>query len=288
MSYGRHQSFYLKRHWINKGIKALNTIGDNVLFDKENYVYLGIGKNMHQSLRYWLESSNIITVDSVTKKHNYTNFGQLCSEYDPSAESNLSKNLIHFYLCQKHPINKTEISHTFYWYFNFCKEDNSSKERLRVDLLEWDDFKTSEKTISKDIDCLISLYTNDVLSHPEDKNVSLLSDLGLITKFGNNYVKSPVKSNKMSLYAFMYILLKNKESGVVMSIENILTQECSIGKVFNLNRTMLIDVIEDMIEKGFKLEITRTNNLDTIKIKERKKSENYLKHIFENGDLNEL
>ena len=40
MAYGRHQSFYIKNNWINKGIKAI--VNDSSVFDNvENYKEIG-------------------------------------------------------------------------------------------------------------------------------------------------------------------------------------------------------------------------------------------------------
>jgi hypothetical protein len=95
MAYGRHQSFYIKNNWINKGIKAI--VNDSSIFDNvENYKNLGIGKNMFMALKYWLYALNI-----ANKDYSLTTFGTYLLKNDLSCNSSFSLNLLHYYLSTK-------------------------------------------------------------------------------------------------------------------------------------------------------------------------------------------
>mgnify|MGYP005842150491 CR=1 FL=1 len=276
MSYGRHQSFYLKKHWITKGLNSFNLFGEKTIFKKDSFVLLGLGKNMHQSLRYWLEATNILHLTN--KAHKLTEFGKLVSEFDIGCNKDLTKNLLHYYLVNK--VEGVEISHTFYWFFNIYQESIFTKEKILNDLILWNSNVTSSNTLSRDIDCLLSLYTREELSHPEDKNVSLLAEMKLIKTENENYIKSPISDTVLSMDTAFYILLLMKELNIHLSLVNILTKEYSLGKAFNLTRTDVIDLIEKMVSSGYPLEITRTNNLDTIKLNSKVSSSDFLNNIY--------
>lgn len=284
MSYGKHQSFYLKSNWINKAFKAYDRIGMEMFFDLSNYKALGIGKNMFQSLRYWIEALNLVEVEN--GRHIYTLFGALLSTYDPGCNKNITINLLHYFLCSK-TRNNTIFSDTFYWYFNDNNEIISKKKSLVEGLILWDgrnhNKKTSEKTILRDIDCLISLYTREEKEHPEDKNTSLLAPLHLVKKVNDEFAKVSIEANMISYDAIMYILYIMYEEGKILSIDNLLNSKNSIGCIYNLNRVEIIEIIETMVKKGYSIEITRTNNLDTIKIVEEYTSNEFLKACYERG-----
>lgn len=276
MSYGRHQSFYLKKHWITKGLNSFNLFGNRTIFEKDSFVLLGLGKNMHQSLRYWMEATNVLELDN--KSHRLSGFGNLVNEYDIGCDLDLTKNLLHYFLINEN--KHVELSHTFNWVFNIYKEMYFTKDKLLSDLILWNSNATSSNTLSRDIDCLLSLYTRNQVDHPEDKNVSLLANMKLIRQEGDSYVKSPIKDEKLSLDTLFYILLILQEMNIPLSLVNILNHSNSVGNAFNLNRTELIDYLEKLISMKYPVEITRTNNLDTVKIMKKITSSTFLENAY--------
>jgi hypothetical protein len=289
MAYARHQSFFVKENWINKGIKAAIE-NPSVFSDFSNYKELGIGKNMFISLKYWLDALNII---SFSKESAYlTDFGKFILNHDLSCELDITLNLLQYFLTLHSPVNGTEMSHTFYWFFNINQDKIIRKSELVNELVIWDtsEFKrnTSENTIKRDVDCLLQTYTKNDKLHPEDKNLSILSRLNLLYKQGENYIRSPIKDSKISRLILMYMLLRMKEenisegNGEFLELNEIIEGEMSPGRIFNMNRIDLIEIIDEMISNGFPLNIIRTNNLDTLIINEEKDSKKYLEDVFEN------
>ncbi|MBU1142068.1 MAG: DUF4007 family protein [Firmicutes bacterium] len=283
MSYGRHQSFYLKRHWITKGINALIHHDADILLDRNAFKYLGIGKNMHQSLRFWLEATNIVFLED--KQHRLSFFGNLLKEYDLGCNENISQLLIHFFLVT-FEYDKVDNANTFIWFFNDYSEIMATKETLLEGLVQYDAGQTSYNTLNRDIDCLLNTYTNYLKSHAEDKNVSLLAELGLIRKKESNiYYKAPLKKEKYSYEAFYFILLWLKQNNFDLSIENLVNNKQGLGKIFNLNRIEVIDIIEKMKQtREFNIDIVRTNNLDTVSISCDLMADQYLQKSYKGGN----
>ena len=64
-AFGRHESFPLRFGWITKGLDAL--ADDPKIFTREDAtVVLGVGKNMVNSIRYWLQATRVATRDPKT------------------------------------------------------------------------------------------------------------------------------------------------------------------------------------------------------------------------------
>lgn len=286
MAYSRHQSFYIKNNWINKGIKAINS--DPYIFnDVSNYLNLGIGKNMFFSMKYWLEALNIVTFEN--NRADLTIFGKYILKTDLSCDKALTLNLLHFYLVLDIPFNGIEMSHSFYWFFNKNQEKIIRKMEVVDELVKWDTItyhrNTSENTISRDIDCLLQTYTKSEKLHPEDKNVSVLSKLSILLKQKDHYLKLPIKNTLLDRDFFMFSILylnernDNSLKGYIdlNSLEN---SEMSPGKIFNLTRLDIIEIIEEMISNNYPIQIVRTNNLDTLKIDTEITANQYLRDLF--------
>lgn len=282
MSYGRHQSFYLKKHWINKGIKALQIEREDILIDKNGFKRLGIGKNMQQALRYWLEATKVVEIMNDRQGHKLSGFGDLIRENDSSCTYMFSLLMLHYYLVTSMDGDKP-FSHAFDWFFLHNDDYALTKEQMKIKLMDYDADPVSENTITRDIDCLIQLYTNNSMSHPEDKNVALFADIGLVKKDRNVYIKaSPSLSTSLALVLYFGVI--EKRNNINLDIESI-TKE--VGSIFNLNRTDVINLIEILIERGFNIDITRTNNLDTVTVKERRKSDRLLTDLYKEAMLSE-
>jgi hypothetical protein len=282
MSFGRHQSFYLKKHWITKGLNSLRNIGFEAIIRQDSFKFMGIGKNMLQSLRFWMEASYIVNL--VDRSHSLTLLGSLIDHNDLGCNENITKLLIHYFLVIEDE-RKTDSFNTFIWFFNNYEEDFFSKDNLIEAIVKYDKGNTSRNTLNRDIDCLLNTYLNSKQSHPEDINVSLLSDLRLISRNeSGTYKKTSLAKEKYSLDAFYYILLRLNEINSSISIDDLVNSKFGFGKTFNMNRIDVIDVLEKMIQvKKYDLDITRTNNIDTISIRGNTNSDEYLRNVF--GEL---
>lgn len=278
MSYGRHQSFYLKKHWVTKGINAIND-NQNILLDINGFKLLGLGKNMQQSLRYWIEATNVARL--VDRNHQLTDIGILISNYDLGCKSILTKMLLHFFLVTEWPQNKEDLSTSFHWFFNIYSEKSFSKDNCRIELSKYDGGKTSHNTIAKDIDCIISSYTRQQLLHPEDKNISLLSELGLLKRQDSQiFVKSQIVKTIDTLDGFYYFILYLNENSFTLTIDNLTYSPNGIGKVFNLHRSDIVEILEKLKQKNYPIDFMRTNNIDSIFIKNNPSSYEFLTEYY--------
>lgn len=68
MKFKGHETFFIRKGWLSKGMKNINT--NPILFvDKNNNPMdeLGLGSNMVKSLRYWLLATGL-TIEEISKE----------------------------------------------------------------------------------------------------------------------------------------------------------------------------------------------------------------------------
>ena len=95
-SFGRNETFNLRYSWLNKGLKEFKR-NKNVFLLEEATLTLGVGKNMVNSIKYWLNAYQII--DFSNKEPIQTRFGEIIENYDPYLENIKSLWLLHWKLC---------------------------------------------------------------------------------------------------------------------------------------------------------------------------------------------
>ncbi|MFD1020956.1 DUF4007 family protein [Thalassobacillus hwangdonensis] len=274
MAYGQHQSFYLRDRWLSKAIKQLRE-DSRFFYDKEAFEKIGLGKNMVQSLRFWVVATNIVeenTNEQRKKVHHITSFGDVIDRYDRHIQFNDTAAMLHYHLTT----NK-ESSTVWYWFFNLLEETAISKEDLFSIFVKWveetENKKISHKSLKRDIDCLIKLYTaGEDAQDPEEVIQSPINKISLLSeKNGNVYKKTPNSIGEVGIIALYYTLLvycSQKETYTV-SVEELINQHGLWGRVYNMNRNLIIQALHQLTSHAqYPILFTRTNNLDTVKIPE--------------------
>lgn len=59
MGFSQHQSFYIRYKWITKALKSIELDEGKFFNDNNNYLKLGIGKNMFTSMKYWVFATKL-------------------------------------------------------------------------------------------------------------------------------------------------------------------------------------------------------------------------------------
>ncbi len=267
MGYGQHQSFYLRVNWLRKAIKQLQR--DNRFFYDENAAELiGLGKNMVQSLRYWVVATDIVReVSQGRVYHDISEFGNLVNQFDPFIELRNTAAILHYHLT-----DDVEPSTTWYWYFNVFSSAATTKSELVEDLVAWigrnDTKKPSENSLKRDIDCLVRLYCQgETVDDPEEVIQSPLAVIGLLKEEKGIVHKVSPKYSDIGLGALMYSLLKYKDvhGQTFLSVEEIEDKPMLWGRVFNLQRSEIINALERLtLHPYYPVSFDRTNKLNTV------------------------
>ena len=271
MAYGQHQSFYLRDRWLSKGIKHLME-DSRFFYNKESFEIIGLGKNMLQSLRFWLVATRTVEEkfnNEQKKLHCVTPLGDIIYKFDRFIRFYETASILHYELTKD-----KEPATAWYWFFNIVRQESLSKEELLQLFIEWvsreENREISTKSLRRDIECLVKLYTAGQSSFdPEEVIQSPIYKIGLIEEKNGIVHKRNGQIEKIGLTALMYSLLDYKDTKEVetISVEEIVNEEGLWGRVFNMNRTTIVNALEMLTNhRAYKISFTRTNNLDTVKL----------------------
>ncbi len=276
-SFSGHDKFDCKIDWITKGIKEYKK--DNTIFSSnkiENSIAkLGLGINMIKSLSHWFKVLGLIDNDKLSI------LGELILEKDPYLENNDVLWIFHWNL-----VKNKEKTTLYYLFFNYIYEYRFSKEDIFKNIINWlekNQINLSTSTLNSDIDVFLKMYSN---YDNEEINLSLLSDLNILTKSKNNYSLNINSTTHISDNVFLYILndyinIHKFNENDSLSINDIQRGELSIQKIFCISENKLFAKINQLsnLTNG-KLSYSETSGIRQIYIKEKLDSLELLKNIL--------
>ncbi len=254
-----HEKFALRDGWINKGLIAVEEMPD-AFVRKDAPDIFGIGSNMVKSLRYWMRVLGL-TNDSGSE---LTVLGRTIRQYDPYLED-----LTTIWLLHSNIVRNKEYATTWYMYFNNCDADDLEKEQIVTILSREIEKYTngqsfSSKSLSNDVDVLVNMYSkNKEKTDPEDKNISPFAQLGLIRKQEGKFAKNHPNRKHFSEWIVLYEIAKMIGDRASISIEEVISGENGLSKIYNLTSVMANDLL-DRLDATEKIRVDRTAGLDMI------------------------
>lgn len=251
-----HETFPLRYGWLEKAFQAVDVSGLNnnkIFSDSAAIAHFGVGKNMVSAIRFWAQVGGILATDG--KDVRTTEFGQQLlgpNGHDPYLEKASSLWKIHWDIASNPKHTAT------YWLFNIFNETNFDRDtvlRRLIEFIEQRGWKVpTEKTLTNDISVLLANYVPSVPKRgpSEEAFNSPLTELGLIRrrssgKFGMNLGRKPSLTNGVFLYA-VCDFWERTSSANTLSVQSMLLEPSSPGRVFALEEWELIDRLADVAE----------------------------------------
>ncbi len=275
-----HEKFPLREGWINKALMIIPNTPD-IFLRKDATDMFGIGSNMVKSVRYWMKAFGL-TVENGAAGTKLTDTGKLIAQYDPYLENPFTLWIMHSFIAK----NKEEAT-TWFMYFNHCDAEDLDKSEIEAILLrEVKKYAAgqsfSEKSLSNDIDVLLSMYSkNREKFDPEDKNVSPFSQLALIKNMDGRYIKCHPDKKIFSEMIVLYEVLLMLKGTKGISIEDAVYGENGLAKTFNLTSMMANDYFDRLDAAGF-IHVNRTAGIDMIYPAKRLAAPDILKEYYKN------
>ena len=172
-----HESFPCKSMWLKKGYDYL--VDRNRFTDPDAVVKLGVGKNMVQSIRFWLRAFGLLNDDEATEIAHYL-FDDRDGR-DPYAEDNATLWILHYMLVV------TAVSSIYRLFFvdlqrekkEFDKEQVLSFIKRKCNVPEQKNV-FNENTVKKDIRVLLQNYLAPTSPKGYEEYASILLELGLL------------------------------------------------------------------------------------------------------------
>ena len=273
MRFRAHETFFIRKGWLSKGIK--NVVADPAVFmgNSGNPMdVLGIGSNMVKSLRYWLQSVGLTTEPAYGKKEqSLTAFGELVKQYDPYIEELGTLWLLHYHLVKN--LNDATSWYFFFNEFKLMEFDKDDFVRQLSSFIRMQNEEVSERSLEDDYNCIINTYLSRMKSNPEkvqpESNIDCpLGELGLIdisNKKNKIYRKvSPKKETIHPLVVFA-VIIDQACGAKEIKISSLQNDKLNVGKIFNLDIITLTSILYELELLGL-IKVVRTAGLDIIKI----------------------
>jgi hypothetical protein len=259
-SFGRNETFNLRYSWLNKGLKEFKK-NPHIFSADESTLVLGVGKNMVNSIKYWLNAYQVIdfSLDSPAE----TNFGRTLNKHDPYLENPATLWLLHWKLC-----TNPDSATFYYWFFNQFKKTKFTKIELVNEIGEWLDDKGCKKVSSSTLerDALLLLKTfsssSDELKNFEESLENPFYALNLLSKNTDSSYSTifePRDSINHHILGMCLIeifdttegtdLLNKSAKRLQMPVSEFLYQLPSITKIFRINETFFYQLLEELVSK---------------------------------------
>ena len=277
MKFRAHDTFFIRKGWLSKGMKYVHSKPDVFVAKDENPMdVLGIGANMVKALRYWLQAVGLTEEPNSGKRvQTFTPLGQSVFTNDRYIEELGTLYLLHYRLSS----NKSDAT-AWYYFFNeftmseFSRDDfvDFLQRRIRM---EDSDATVAIRSLNDDFSCIINTYLPRYKTSPNrvapESNIDCpFGELGLIdilSKEKKTYRKAIPVASTISPWVALAIIVDQAGESKEISLNELLTAPCNIGKTFNLDAISMLDVLYQ-IERIGKIKINRTAGLDVIHILE--------------------
>lgn len=257
----RSESFYIREGWIEKAINAIKEADHNIFTKNEGVRYLGIGSNMVKGLKYWLKAADIIK-DS--KFNELTEFGNALYMYDRYMDSKFSWYFVHYFLST----NKEDCP-IFYFVFAQQQVKQFTKNELTDFILEQyseEAASINRKNLEADVNTFVKSYvTEEIITNPENNYACPLASLNLLKKTGNKHSLCTPSYKSLNCLVVYYALTQLYQNSFV--IEESMEKEKSPFKIFNLDKYLYLQYLEEMRKMGL-VTINKTAGLNTVYIEE--------------------
>ena len=273
MKFRAHDTFFIRKGWLNKGLRNVNADAGVFMGTKGNPMdVLGIGANMVKALRYWLQAVKLTSEPaSGRKEQTFTEFGKIVFENDPYIEEMGTLWLLHYQLAS----NKEDAT-AWYYFFNEFKASEFTKEDFVKQLSNYiriNGEEVSERSLEDDYTCIINTYVSRMKSNPEkvqpESNIDCpFGELGLIdiaNKKDKLYKKTTPKKDLIHPLVVLAVILDQANGKNEIKISAIQNDPCNVGKIFNLDIITLTALLYKIELMGY-IKVVRTAGLDIIRI----------------------
>ena len=284
MKFRAHDTFFIRKGWLSKGMRHILSAPDVFVSRKNNPMdVLGIGANMVKALRYWLVAVGLTSEPSSGRRvQTPTKLGEIIYENDPYFEETGTLWLLHYMLVRDRDANKTEA--TAWWYFfNEFKVNDFTRDNFLSQMEKFlrnsDEDEKPVRTIEDDFNCIINTYVSRMKSRPEkvkpESNIDCpLGELGLIDIVGTErgskrqkiYRKSAPKKDMLHPMILLAVVLDQAKGEKEIRISALQNDNGNAGKTFNLDIISLTALLYKIELLGY-IKVNRTAGLDVINIK---------------------
>lgn len=277
MKFRAHDTFFIRKGWLSKGMRCVNDKPDVFIDHDENPMdVLGIGANMVKALRYWLQAVGVTYEPARGRRvQEFTDLGTRIFENDRYIEELGTLYLLHYKLA-----SNEEDATAWYFFFNEFSMSEFTKEDFVEALQKYIKMKESNnsyalRSLNDDFTCIINTYLPRYKSNPNkvspENNIDCpfgeLCLIDILNKRKKTYRKSIPAADTIPPWVALAVIADNAGERKEIGLNELLSAPKNIGRVFNLDSIAMLEVLY-RIEKLDLIKINRTAGLDVINIQE--------------------
>jgi len=283
-SFSGHEKFHCRQFWLKKGYDFLQA--GKKFSDDDAVVALGVGKNMVNSIRYWMKAFDLVDENEQPNPFAHDLFGE--NGKDPYLEDDGTIWLLHYRLVTTgnatlyslffNEFRKERIEFTKEQLLNFLKR-KCDEERITV----------SENSLNADIDVLIKTYLRPKkkTKNIEDDFSGLLIDFDLVQEFDKSgehawYRVESKDRETIPLEIVLYAIIDQESGNVSISLRKLLNDDNSVGMVYALNESGLMKKIEAIIDQYSNIIFTDDAGIRELQFTEPLDKDNILMRYYGN------
>jgi hypothetical protein len=258
-TFSGHDSFQCRHLWLKKGYEFVKK--KKSFNDEDAVVELGVGKNMVNSIRFWMKAFNLLTTAD-----ELTDFAHKLLDddgYDPYMEDEGTLWLLHYQLVKNgfastysivfNELRKEKIEFTKDNFVSYIKRKSETEKS----------FQFNQKTLHEDFSVLTKMYLrSDAQSKDrEDSFSGLLTELSLL-KCYQKKIEVEKKTEVIDIYSIenserteipdeiiLFAILDNENFESSLNLNTIEQNTNSVGTVFAINKPGLQNKIENLTAK---------------------------------------
>ena len=270
MKFRAHDTFFIRKGWLSKGMKYVQQKPDVFVDRAENPMdVLGIGSNMVKALRYWLQAVGLTTEPRIGRRNQvFTELGNQIFAYDRYIEEIGTLQLLHYKLAS----NYSEAT-AWYYFFNEFSMSEFSKEEFVTMLQNYvmmseEDISIAIRSLNDDFLCIVNTYLPRYKSSPNkvspENNIDCpFGELGFIDILNKD---KKIYKKSIPLASSLNPWITEQSNGMQeISLNELLTAKCNIGKIFNLDAITMLEVLHKVENLGA-IKIIRTAGLDVVRL----------------------
>ena len=275
MKFRAHDTFFIRKGWLSKGMRCVAKKPDVFVDKNENPMdILGLGANMVKALRYWLQVTGLTSEPQKGRRvQSFTPLGQIIYSHDRYIEE-----IGTLYLLQYQLASQIEEATAWYYFFNefsmseFSREDFVSALQKYIHMSgESDD--VALRSLNDDFSCIVNTYlprykASEKKCDPESNIDCPFGELGLVdvlNKRKKTYKKSIPATDSLDPWVTFAVIVDQSKGRKEIPLNELLNAPQNIGRVFNLDSITMLDILY-RIEKMGLIKINRTAGLDVITI----------------------
>ena len=242
-NFSGHDTFHCRLFWLKKGY---DYVSEGKKFRDDSGVELGVGRNMVNSIRFWLKSFGLI--DDKYKIDRLYDYVFDDDGFDPYLENEGTLWFLHYKINE---LNHSNIYRILFGELRLQKPEFTRKNF--VDYVLSLDPKQNKNTLEKDFSVFLRMYFSDHKDIDDGYN-GLLTELNLIKELGKTqngeqlYRIENDSQQELPNDILLFCILSNTDYGKSISFNSFYNNQNGVGKIFCMEKdileTKLIEISE--------------------------------------------